>query len=136
MKKTISVILVLVILCASLPASVQAAQPDEITPRYVTTNDARTRLSINSAGNATVCISFLGDAGVTEVSVTTYLEQLIGSTWYRARVNPWSYSANGSCCAATFSGHVNNSGTYRARSIFTISGTTIETFTVISECTY
>ena len=135
MRKSLKALLAILIVAAVLSVSVIPNGAIEIkrfygdvdNDGYVTTNDARTRLSINSAGNATVCISFLGDAGVTEVSVTTYLEHLIGSTWYRARVNPWSYSANGSCCAATFSGYVNNSGTYRARSIFTISGTTIET---------
>lgn len=136
MKKIISLILVLAALFTTLITPTQAAQPDEISPRYVTAEDATTRLSIDSAGNVTVSVSLFGDFDVTEVSVTTYLEQKIGNTWYRARVNPWTYSTSNSYCTAIFSGHISNSGTYRARSTFTVTGSTVETIIVIGECTY
>lgn len=136
MKKIISFILILAALFATLIAPTQAAQLEEVSPHYVTTEDATTRLSIDSAGNVTVSVSLFGDFDVTEVSVTTYLEQKIGSTWYRARVNPWTYSTSNSYCTAIFNGHISNSGTYRARSTFTVTGSTVETITVISECTY
>ena len=136
MKKAISAILVLVVLFATLPAPIQAAQPNENSPQYVTAYDATTRLVIDDAGNATITVRLFGKSGVTNITVTTYLEQKIGSAWYRARVNPWVYETSNSFCAAVFNGHVNNSGTYRARSIFTVTGTTTETITVISESIY
>jgi len=136
MKKAISAILVLVVLCAALPAPIQAAQPDEVSPRYVTADYTTTDLTIDAAGNVSVNVALRGKSGVTNITVTTYLEQKIGSAWYRARVNPWVYETSNSVCAATFSGHVNNSGTYRARSVFTVTGTTTETITEISEYIY
>lgn len=136
MKKIISLILVLAALFTTLITPIQAAQPAEASPYYVTAEDVTTRLSIDSAGNVTVSVSLFGDFDVTDVSVTTYLEQKIGSTWYRARVNPWTYSTSNSYCTAIFNGHISNSGTYRAKSIFTVTGSTVETITVTSESTY
>ena len=136
MKKAIYVILVLVVLCAALPTHTRAAQPNEVSPQYVTSESATSYLQIDNAGNVTISVRLFGDSGTIKINVTTYLEQKIGNTWHRARVNPWVYETSNSSCAAVFDGHVNNSGTYRARSIFTVTGATTETITVISEYIY
>lgn len=136
MKKLISLILILATMLTTFAIPAYAAQPSEISPQYVTTQNAYTFLTINSTGQVRVSVLLDGYTDVTEVSVTTYLERKIGSTWYRARVEPWTYSESNSTFSTAFTGHVTDSGTYRARSIFTVTGTTVETITVIDECTY
>lgn len=136
MKKVISLILVIVSLFATLLIPAQAAQVDQVSPQYVTSDNAYTHLTISTSGEVKVVVKLTGMSDVAEISVTTYLEQKIGNTWYRARVNPWTYSTSNSFCATSFKCNISNSGTYRARSTFTVTGTTVETITVIDECTY
>ena len=136
MKKLISLILILATMLTTFAIPPYAAQPGEISPQYITSKNAQTYLSIDSNGQVSISVIFNGTSDVSEASVTTYLERKIGSTWYRARVNPWTYSESDTSFLTVFSGHVTDSGTYRARSTFTVNGSTVETITVISECTY
>lgn len=136
MKKAISLILIIATLFATLLTPAQAAQADQISPQYVTSDNAYTNLTISTTGEVQVVVKLTGMSDVAEISVTTYLEKKIGNTWYRALVNPWTYSTTNSYCATSFTGNISNSGTYRARSTFTVTGSTIETITVTSESTY
>ena len=136
MKKLISLILTLATMLTTFAIPAYAVQPSEISPQYITSENAYTRLTISDSGEVTVIVRLSSDINITDASVTTYLERKIGSTWYRARVNPWTYTECDSSFSAVFTGHVTDSGTYRARSTFTVNGSTVETITVISECTY
>ena len=132
MKRMISVILAIAMMLAIFGVPVNAAQSNEASPRYIETKGANTYLSINDTGKVTISINCTGKTDVTKISVTTYLEYRIGSAWYRALVNPWSFTQNGSCLVQSFSGQISTSGTFRARSVFTVTGSTVETITVTS----
>lgn len=136
MKKVISVILVIAAIFTALLTPAQAAQPTEISPQYVTCQSVGTYLTIDSAGNVKVSIVLNGYTNITEVSVTTYLERENESIWYRVLLNPWTYSGSASSFTKVFTGQISTSGNYRARSTFTITGSTVETITVTDECTY
>lgn len=136
MKKVISLILVVASLFTALLIPVQAAQPDEISPQYVTAKNAYAHLAIGSSGDISITARLTGFSDVTKISVTTVLEKEIENIWGRVLIGPWTYSVNSSSLVKVFTGQINARGNYRAISTFTVTGDIVETITVIDECIY
>lgn len=139
MKKLIVLTLLLATLFAcALPVS--AAMPPTVEPQHENATSATVTLNIDALGNATVRICVCGKASLQKASVTTYLEKKVGTQWVRVDIdasgNAWQYSTTSRNFQKTYSANLNGSGQYRAVARFTLTGTTTESITSISNSSY
>lgn len=140
MKKLIAAILTIAALFATFAVPVSAAQAPEISPLYENVVSAYVTLAIDSSGGATVRVRMTGSNSLEQVNVITYLERQISGKWYRVYLGnletEWNYTTTSSTIYQTYTAQLSTTGTYRAVSEFTVIGTTVETFTKTSQCTY
>lgn len=129
MKKLVSCVLVLATMFA-LSVSAFAAQPPTADPQYVNVKSASVSLSIDSSGKALVDVWLSGNADVTKVVATTYVEKKVGNTWVRVNIgttnNIWQYIGTRSVMK-TYTAQLSGSGEYRAYCTFAITASTSET---------
>lgn len=139
MKKVFSCILIFAAIIA-LAQPVFAAQQEEILPQYVNARQAEVYLSINSSGNATITVTYCGNSGVKSASVTTYLEKKVAGAWIRVDISvdsdAWVYSTTSQAFSKSYSAQLSGSGLYRAVANFTLTASTVEHITDISNATY
>ncbi|MBQ7872096.1 MAG: hypothetical protein IJ357_08135, partial [Oscillospiraceae bacterium] len=81
MKKIISLLLVLAILCSLAPTAL-AATPETVEPLYENTTDADVTLLI-SGSTATIKVTCTGTAVLDSAQLTTYIERKDGASWVR-----------------------------------------------------
>lgn len=138
MRKIASVLLVTAILMSMLiPVS---ATENSIQPYYINTNQARVLLGIDEDGLADISIFCTAISATTQIKTTTYLERLVGSTWVRVSIgqtnNQWSETVSTRYIAKNYSYQLSIKGQYRAVTVFTVTATETETFTLYCEATY
>lgn len=138
MKKLAALILVAVII-ATMCIPVSAAE-NTIQPYYINTNQAKVLMGIDDFGLASINVTCIGNSNATRIQITTYIEKLIGSTWVRVNIgqvnNQWTASTTTRYLAKDYSHQLTTTGSYRAVAVFTVSGSTSETFTLYCEATY
>lgn len=138
MKKITALILAVTLLTAMcIPVS---AAENTAQPYYINTNQARVVLAITESGSAEIHVSCIGNSNATKIQTTTYLQRKVGSTWVKVSIgqtnNQWTATANTSYLLKDYSHQLSTTGQYRAVTVFTVSGTQSETFTLYSEATY
>ncbi|MGL5711977.1 MAG: hypothetical protein ACRCXT_13655 [Paraclostridium sp.] len=68
---------------------------EDTAPRYKYISSARSNISINSSGLATISCSALGVTGVNKIEMTSYLQQYKGGKW--VNIASWSGSGTNNC---------------------------------------
>lgn len=134
MKKIIAAILTLVIMLpVAFPASAAEARMADAQSVVCT-------LSISSAGKATVTIRVTGNSTLTKAVAVTYLEKNVNGTWTRVDIgttnDTWSYTSTSTTVFKTFSAQLSGTGSYRAVTVFTLTGSSTETVTKTATATY
>ena len=125
MKKLISVISIIFLLCASLSV---AAADTNIVPYYNNTNTVSTTFSISSTGMATATVSYNGKSGVTTGgTISSYIERKVGSSWVKVSngqpLNTWTDSSTSYRYKTTHNLQLSYKGEYRLCVTYTIRGT-------------
>lgn len=121
MKKVLS--LALVVLTVFSVVSITAAALD-VEPRWNNTNSAISSLYINSSGRASVAFTCIGIAGrTTSIKAETKLERKWGIFWLDVDGGEWTDTVNDSLISLTHYLQLSKTGTYRATTNFTVSGT-------------
>ena len=133
MKKSVTSILILAILFA-LAQPAFAAVPPSVDPQYTNAQSVSVSLNISSSGTATSLVRLTGKTGLTNASVTTYLEKKVGGLW--VPVDDWQYSTSVRVFSKTYSEQLSGSGEYRAVAKFTLKAATVENITVTSYDSY
>lgn len=138
MRKTVAFFLATTLLLAMcIPVS---AAENSIQPYYINTNQAKVLMGIDDDGLASINVTCIGNSNATRIQITTYIEKLVGSTWVRVSIgqvnNQWTASTTARYLAKNYSHQLTTAGSYRAVAVFTVSGSTSETFTLYCEATY
>ncbi|MFR5876640.1 MAG: hypothetical protein ACLUFN_09155 [Eubacterium sp.] len=108
-----------------------------ITPYYDYTMFTSSGLNITSSGRADVSIVCSGMSNCTKISAETCLQRKVGIIWVKVNIgvsgNIWTSSTTSQDLAKTYSAMLSKSGTYRAKTIFTVySGSKSEKITLYS----
>lgn len=120
MKKVLSI--VLAILTVFSIVSITATALD-VEPRWNNTNSAATSLYISSSGKASVTFSCIGYTGTTNIKAETKLERKWGIFWLDVDGGEWTDTTNDNLLSLTHYLQLSKTGTYRATTKFTVSGT-------------
>lgn len=120
MKKVLS--LALVVLTVFSVVSVTATALD-VEPRWNNTNSAISSLYINSSGRASVAFNCVGFTGTTSIKAETKLERKWGIFWLDVDGGEWTDTTNDNFISLTHYLQLSKTGTYRATTNFTVSGT-------------
>lgn len=138
MRKIASVLLVAALLLSTL-IPVFAAE-NTISPFYINTNQARLVMGITEEGVAEITVICSCNSNATGIKATTYIERQVGSSWVRVSNgqtnNEWIATTTARYLAKTYSCQLSISGTYRAVTVLTVSGTETESITLYREATY
>lgn len=137
MKKVVSLVLaaVMLVVC-TLPTNATTSKVPPETMRYVNIANATVSLTVNSSGSATIILKASGEANVTSIKATTYLEQKVGSSWMRVNLgtssNTWTYTVNSKSLTKSYTKQLSANEEYRAVVTYTmVSSTTTESVTKI-----
>lgn len=121
MKKVLSI--VLAILTVFSIVSITAAAVD-VEPRWNNTATANSSIYINSSGMASVSFNCSGYAGTTtNIKAETKVERKWGIFWLDVDGGEWVDTVNDNYLAVTHYLQLSKTGTYRATTNFTVSGT-------------
>ena len=125
MKKLISVISIIFLLCASLSV---AAADTNIVPYYNNTNTTFESLTISSTGMATVVVSYNGKVGVTTGgTISSYIERKVGTSWVKVSngqpLNTWTDTSANRSYSTSHTLQLSVKGEYRLCVTYTIRGT-------------
>ena len=134
MKKTTALILVVLSIVSLFSITVVAVEP-----RWNNAASAFTALTINNSGKATISFNCLGIGNVTTgITAETKLERKWGILWLDVDGAEWIDSTNSGTLSKTYYFQLSKTGTYRATTKFTVSGTggSNDSITVRSEYTY
>ena len=134
MKKAISIVLVVLSIVSILGITAAAVEP-----RWNNTNAASVSLDINSSGKATVVFNCAGITGkTTQITAETKIERKWGLLWLDVDGAEWTDTSTNVFMAKTHTFQLSKTGTYRATTKFTVSGTggSNDSITVRSEDTY
>lgn len=136
MKKSFCFFLCLLIGLFGFSTTTEAAVSG-ITPYYDYTMMASSDLYISSSGKATVAISCCGMSNCTKISAETCLQRKVGIIWVKVNIgvsgNIWTSSTTSRDLNTSYSAMLSKSGTYRAKTIFTVySGSKSEKITLYS----
>lgn len=139
MKKILCCILILAtILVLAQPTF--AAQLPGNDPQYTNAQNAYVTLSIRNSGYASIVVAVYGIPTLKKINVVTYLEKKVGGSWVRVDIsepsNAWSYSVTSNMLRKSYAVQLDSSGEYRAVSKFTLTASTVEYITDISNATY
>lgn len=127
MKRRILSFFLLIILLVTLTVFVSAA--GTIEPRYNNTALTSTNFTISTAGKATISATYNGYKNVTTgATVTSYIEKrTLGIFWSRVDIgqpnNEWVDTSTDYLDAFSHEFYLPNTGTYRAKVVYEISGT-------------
>lgn len=140
MKRTMCMLLSLIIL-AALPVSVFAARvPDGAELQYVNATYPSLIFSINTSGNATIKLSCTGKDNVTKITAKTYIEKNVNGNWVKVNVgttdNILTYTVNSSTLFKTYSKALTGSGSYRCTTTYTLYASTAETIKLVKYASY
>lgn len=134
MKKSIALLLAVLSVVSILGITVVAVEP-----RWNNANSAFVSLSINSGGKATITYNCAGISNVTTGIVgETKLERKWGILWLDVDGAEWTESTDGLVLSKSHTFQLSKTGTYRATTKFTVSGTggSNDSIKVTSEDTY
>lgn len=134
MKKAISIVLVVLSIVSILGITAVAVEP-----RWNNTAAANVSLDINSSGKATVVFNCAGINGkTTQMTAETKLERKWGILWLDVDNAEWIDTTTNVIFSKTHTFQLGKTGTYRATTKFTVSGTggSNDSITVRSEDTY
>lgn len=109
-------------------AIAMSAYSEPITPFYNNTYQARTTVSIDSNGKATVNVYYYGRVGVTKsATITTKLQKNVSGVWQDVSIgtanNSWIDTSSSFTATFNHTANLTSRGTYRAISTYQISGT-------------
>lgn len=134
MKKVIAVVLVVLSVVSILGITVLA-----IEPRWNNANSAMVALSISNSGEATITSNCVGISNTTtSIIAETKLERKWGILWLDVDGAEWTDSVTGVFLSKTHTAQLSKTGTYRATTKFTVSGSggSSDSIKVTSEDTY
>ena len=134
MKKIVSLILVALTVISLVSITAVAVEP-----RWNNANSAIVSLEVNSSGKASVALNCAGITGVTtRITAETKIERKWGILWLDVDGAEWTDSTTNVFLSTGHSIQLSKTGTYRATTKFTVSGTggSNDSITVRSEYTY
>lgn len=134
MKKAISIVLVILSIVSIFSITAAAVEP-----RWNNTASASVAITINDNGKATITYNCAGIGNITTgITAETKLERKWGLLWLDVDGAEWSESVNGTFLTKSHTVQLSKTGTYRATTKFTVSGTggSNDSITVRSEDTY
>ena len=134
MKKVLSLVLVVLTLISFVGITAVAVEP-----RWNNTNTANVSLSVSGAGIATVAFNCTGKTGVTTgITAETKLERKWGILWLDVDGAEWIDTTSKIYMSTSHTFQLSKTGTYRATTKFTVSGTggSNDSITVRSEYIY
>lgn len=140
MKRTICILLSLIIL-AALPVSVFAARaPDDVELQYVNAGKIDIIFSVNTSGNSTITLTCMGKSTVTKITAKTYIEKNVNGNWVKVNVgtadNVITDTVNSSTLLKTHSKTLTGSGSYRCTTTYTLYASTPETIKLVKYASY
>lgn len=140
MKRTICMLLSLIIL-AALPVFVFAARaPDGAELQYVSAEKADVTFAISSSGSATIKLKCVGKSTVTKITAKTYIEKNVNGSWVKVNVgtadNVITDTVNSSTLLKTHSKALTGSGSYRCTTTYTLYASTPETIKLVKYASY
>lgn len=123
-------VLISMIMCVisfSAPQIVEASDYG-ITPYYDYTRQVTSNLAISSSGKATISIGCTGISGkVSKITAETCLQRKVGLIWVKVDIgrtnNVWTSSTTNYYLNTSYSTTLSKSGTYRAKTVFTVYNT-------------
>ena len=119
MKKTLSLILVVLSVVSLVGITAYAVEP-----RWNNANTASVAFDISSSGVANVAITCGGITGVTtSIKAETKIERKWGLLWLDVDGAEWTDTTNNVFLSVGHSFQLSKTGTYRATTKFTVSGT-------------
>ena len=134
MKKTIALILVILSVVSMLGITVVAVEA-----RWNNAASAVVALDIDSRGKATIAFNCIGISNVTTgITANTKLERKWGILWLDVDGAEWTDTTTDSFLSTGHYFQLSKTGTYRATTKFTVSGTggSNDSIKVTSEDTY
>lgn len=123
MKKLLSFVLVLTVICSVFTMTVSAAYgSSEIMPCYNNVFDVRSGFSIDENGNANVRVSYESDPGV--VTNATIEIRLLRKTllFFWSEVETWTDTSTSSIYSNVHTTSLSKTGTYKVEITYTING--------------
>ena len=140
MKKTCSILLILVLLFACITPA-HAAQIPSVSPLWENTSQAYLSFTILESGESSFTVTIIGNSSAILISTVTYLEQKVGSSWVRVDIgttnNELLYRTTNSYVRKNYTHTFTERGEYRAVCDVTVYGTAEnETFTLTNTCDY
>lgn len=134
MKRVISAFLIFATIFV-VACPVQAAEP-----RYANASILTVSMSIGSSGTASIVVRMSGNTASAQVSVSTYVEKKVGTTWTRVDLGTtndvWEYTTANASLIKAYTAQLSSTGEYRAVAEFTLTGTTVEKVTKTATATY
>ena len=124
MKKTIALILAVLSIFSIVSSTAFGVLASGIEPRWNNTNSASTGLVIDSNGKATITLACVGKSGVTTgITAETKLERKWGLLWLDVDGGEWTDSTTQRYLSVNHYIQLSKTGTYRATTEYTVSGT-------------
>lgn len=121
MKKVLSIVLAILTVFSIVTITATAL---DVEPRWNNTATANSSLYINGSGRASVTFYCYGIAGVTtSVKAETKIERKWGIFWLDVDGGEWTDTTNENYISLTRYMQLSKTGTYRATTDFTVSGT-------------
>ena len=134
MKKVLSLVLVVLTIISLVGITAVAVEP-----RWNNANSAFVSLYINSSGKASITYNCAGISNVTTgITAETKLERKWGLLWLDVDGAEWTDTTTNVFLSKTHEIQLSKTGTYRATTKFTVSGTggSNDSIKVTSEDTY
>ncbi len=129
MKKIITAILLLTLMCTLLSFNALAAMPDDeiVMPLYNNTATTNTTFTISSGGSAMVKVFYRGYSGVTTGgTITTKIQKYVSGSWQDVDIgmpnNEWVDVSTSVFFTKTHTVQLQSTGIYRAVVEYVISG--------------
>ncbi len=137
MKKTIALLLAVLSIFSILGSTAFGVVAAGVEPRWNNTSTATVGLGINENGRATVSLICNGKSGVTtKITAETKLERKWGLLWLDVDGAEWTDTTSSDYLAVTHYFQLSKTGTYRATTEYTVSGTGGADDTTTCRCEY
>lgn len=123
MKKVLSIVLALIAVLTMVNMTSNYAEAADIKPYYNNVNSTHVSLTINSSGKATVTVTCRGISGTTTgITAETKLERKWGIFWLDVDGGEWTDTVSSTNLSKSHTLQLSKTGTYRATTTFTVSG--------------
>lgn len=137
MKKTIALLLAVLSIFSIVGSSAFGVVAAGVEPRWNNTSTATVGLYINENGRATVSLACVGIGGVTtKITAETKLERKWGLLWLDVDGAEWTDTTTEYALSVNHYAQLSKTGTYRATTKYTISGTGGADDTTTCRCEY